>query len=201
MGSHYWVLPGHRHADVGWRDNRIEHEWSLLEEMELLCSWAISKLCNFKQVTPTHIGFYPQRRCDTNAVLWVTGCNVSKVPALYSVEQGSDDHHDAERTVVDGDNLSKTFKYLLVGAALAWIMGQVKRGSEVTHEGELISHEFKRQITGANTEPAWPWKGWREVNRLDLFGRQNQWAWWLIECKVEGGTSVNVNFLVPGKSH
>lgn len=38
MGSHYWVLPGHRHADVDWRDIRIEHEWSLLEEMELLCS-------------------------------------------------------------------------------------------------------------------------------------------------------------------
>lgn len=55
---------------------------------------------------------------------------------------------------MDGDDLSKTFKYLLIGAALAWIMGQVKRGSEVTHEGELISHEFKRQITGANTEPA-----------------------------------------------
>lgn len=40
---------------------------------------------------------------------------------------------------MDGDDLSKT-KYLLVGAALVWIMGQVKRGSEVTHEGELISH-------------------------------------------------------------
>lgn len=79
--------------------------------------------------------------------------------------------------------------------------GSSKEGKRGTHEGELISHEFKRQITGANTEPAWPWKGWREVNRLDLFGRQNQWAWWLIECKVEGGTSVNVNFLVPGKSH
>lgn len=53
---------------------------------------------------------------------------------------------------MDGDDL-QTFKHLLVGAALVWIMGQVKRGSEVTHEGELISHKFKRQIKGVNTEP------------------------------------------------
>lgn len=32
--------------------------------------------------------------------------------------------------------------------------GSSKEGKRGTHEGELISHEFKRQITGANTEPA-----------------------------------------------
>lgn len=54
---------------------------------------------------------------------------------------------------MDSDDLSKTFKNLLVRVALVRIMGQVKRRSEVTHEGELISHEFKRQITGVNAEP------------------------------------------------
>lgn len=38
MGSHYWVFPGHRHVGVGWRDIRLEHEWSPLDYMELLCS-------------------------------------------------------------------------------------------------------------------------------------------------------------------
>ena len=36
MGSHYWVLPGN--DEVGWRHIRIEHGWSPLDYMELLCS-------------------------------------------------------------------------------------------------------------------------------------------------------------------